>query len=56
MVLDKFQVYKKSNFDATSSPAHLFAIRGRRKREFLKNCSGDEVDFDVIITTDQSSI
>ena len=29
---------------ATSSPANLLAIRGRRKRgTFFKNCSGDEV-------------
>ena len=36
--------FKESGLElvSTSSPAHLFAIRGKRKRVF-KNCSGDEV-------------
>ena len=28
---------------STSYPAHLFAIKGRRRREIFQNCSGDEV-------------
>ena len=32
-------------FEITSSPGHLFAIRGKRKRGLVfKNCSGDEVE------------
>ena len=28
---------------STSSPAHLFATRGRQKRGSFKNCAGDKV-------------